>query len=156
MSLEQQNSFTGVVHLGSDHAGFECKEYIKHGLTSRGFHVEDHGALSFDPHDDYSSVVKPAAAAIQNDPSARAIVFGKSGQGEAIVANRMRGVRAAVYTGGNLELVSLAREHNDANVLSIGAGFVPKEEAFEAVLRFLITPFSNDERHVRRIKELDE
>lgn len=156
MSSEQQNSFAGVVHLGSDHAGFECKEYIKHALTSQGFRVEDHGALTFDPHDDYSSVVKPAAVAIHNDPSARAIVFGKSGQGEAIVANRMRGVRAVVYPVANLELVRLAREHNDANVLSVGTGFVTNEEALSAVLQFLNTAFHNEERHVRRIASLDE
>ena len=155
MSKAQQPSFSGTVHLASDHAGFELKEFIQDKLSELGYKVEDNGAHEFDAHDDYPGIIRPAAEAVAENKHSRAIIFGKSGQGEAMMANRVPRVRAAVYAGGDMEVVKLAREHNDANVLSIGAGFVPPEEAWEAVQLFLKTVFSGEDRHVRRIHELD-
>jgi ribose 5-phosphate isomerase B len=141
--------------VGSDHAGFELKNKIRDFLIERGHEVEDMGPDTFNPEDDYPELLLPIAMKIVDDQSLRAIVFGKSGQGEAIICNRLPGVRAIVYYGKNMEIVKLSREHNDANVLSIGAGFVEEEEAKDAVLEWLKTPFSNDERHIRRNNMLD-
>lgn len=108
-----------------------------------------------DEHDDYPDVVFPVAKAVASEPGSFGVVIGGSGQGEAITANRVRGVRAVVFYGSRLEIVPLAREHNDANVLSLGARFIDEGEAIEAVKLFLSTTFSGDERHVRRIEKLD-
>jgi ribose 5-phosphate isomerase B len=142
--------------LASDHAGFELKNKIKDFLTSEGFGVEDLGAAVLNPEDDYPKYMVPAAMRVVNDPeNTKAIIFGKSGQGEAMVSNRFPGVRAAVYYFHNLEIIRLSREHNDANVLSIGAGFISEEQAIEAVKTWISTPFSKEERHVRRIEQMD-
>ncbi len=154
MSSAQPNSVFSKIVLASDHAGFERKEYIKKCLTEGGYELEDAGPSALIAGDDYPDIIRPAVAALPEGASA--IIFGKSGQGEAIVANRQRGVRAAVYLGGPLEIVSLTREDNDANVLSIGAGFVTDHDAWEAVKLFISTPYSGDERHARRIKKIDE
>ncbi len=143
--------------LASDHAGYALKEEIKAFLTEKGFKTDDMGAHAFVEDDDYPYFMTQAALRIAQDSSgfARAIIFGKSGQGEAMVANRFPGVRAVVYYGGTHEILKLSRQHNDANVLSIGAGFVSGEEAKQAVIEWLETPFSNEERHKRRIGEMD-
>lgn len=144
------------IFLATDHAGFDVKEKVKAYLVERGHEVQDMGALAFNKDDDYPDYISRAAKAVAEDVSARAVVFGWSGQGEAMVANRFRGVRAAVYTGGGDEVVTLSREHNDANVLSIGAHFVESAEACRLVELWLVTPFSEEVRHVRRIKKIDE
>ena len=141
--------------LGTDHAGFELKNKIFAWLKGEGFDVEDMGAHVFNHEDDYPKILIPVAMRIVSDEKAFAIVFGKSGNGEAMIMNRFPGVRAAVYHGKNLEIVKLAREHNNANVLSLAAGFVEEEEAIEAVRTFISTQFSNDPRHVRRNEMLD-
>ena len=142
--------------LATDHAGFDLKNKVKDFLVSEGFDVEDMGAHVFDSTDDYPKIMLPVAMKVVNDPeNTRAIVFGKSGNGEAILCNRFPGVRAAVYHGKNLEIVRLCREHNNANVLSIGAGFVEAEEAIEAVRLWISTPFSNEPRHQKRNDALD-
>ena len=142
--------------LATDHAGFELKNKIKDFLIQEGVDVEDMGAHVYDKEDDYPKIMVPVAMRVLEDPeNTRAIIFGKSGNGEAMVSNRFPGIRAAVYHGGNLEIVRLSREHNDANVLSIAAGFVPEEEAKEAVKIWIGTKFSGDERHVRRNEMLD-
>jgi ribose 5-phosphate isomerase B len=143
------------VYLASDHAGFELKEALLPFLTERGFMPEDLGPFTLDPQDDYPDTLLPLARAIAAEPGACGIVIGGSGQGEAIACNRFKGVRAAVYYGGNLEILKLSREHNNANVLSLGARFITAEEAKEAVLGWLATNFSGDERHARRIQKLD-
>lgn len=144
------------IYIGSDHAGFELKGKLIPFLKELGHEVEDKGAFAFDPQDDYPDFVIPVATAVGSDPErSRGIVIGKSGQGEAICANRLRGVRAVVWYGGNREPLRLSRAHNDANILSLGAGLVG-EESLEAVQMWLETPFSGDERHVRRIEKLDQ
>lgn len=146
------------IYFATDHAGFALKEqilpYVRDVL---GYEVTDCGASTLVPGDDYPMYMKEAASRVSLNPSgARAIIFGASGQGEAIVANRFAGVRAIVYYGKELEIIRLSREHNDANVLSVGARFVNAEEAKEAVTLWLATAFSNDERHVRRIAQIDK
>jgi ribose 5-phosphate isomerase B len=147
------------IYLATDHAGFPLKEEVKKYLEDKGEEVYDCGALTLEPGDDYPSYMVQAAENIQKDalhaPS-YAIIFGGSGQGEAIVANRFRHVRAIVYAGGNLELVKLGREHNDANVLSIGARFVTLQEAVQAIELFFSTEFAHEERHADRIIQIDE
>ena len=147
------------IYLATDHAGFPLKEEVKKVLEDEGNEVYDCGALTLELGDGYPSYMAQAAENVQKDalysPSC-AVIFGGSGQGEAIVANRFRHVRAIVYAGGNLELVRLGREHNDANILSIGARFVNLTEAMQAIRLFLDTPFSHDERHADRIIQIDE
>mgnify|MGYP003394349138 CR=1 FL=1 len=153
------------IHLAADHAGFQMKEDIKSFLVASGFEVEDHGAESFVPDDDYPEIIAHAAKALALSDEDRAILFGASGQGEAIVANRFPRVRAAVFygntgtqvdTGGmTLGLLESTRAHNDANVLSIGARFVTLDEAKEAVSLWLKTPFSGEERHQRRVVDIE-
>ena len=143
------------IYLGADHAGFELKEYIKKFLLDKGYQVSDEGAYKYNETDDYPDYMKVVALQVACEPESRGIIFGGSGEGEAISANRFKGIRAVVYYGKALEIVKLSREHNDANVLSIGARFVTQTEAEEAILLWLSTAFSNDERHVRRLKKLD-
>lgn len=144
------------IYLGTDHAGFELKEQLKVYLKDKGLSVEDQGAYTLDPEDDYTDYVKIVAKMVQSDVDGLGIVIGGSGQGEAIVANRFDGVRAAVYYGGDREIVRLSRDHNNSNVLSLGARFVKLEKAKEVIDLWLSTPFSGDERHLRRIKEIDD
>ncbi len=143
------------VLFASDHAGFEAKEKLIAFVQELGYETEDLGAASLDQNDDYPDFIKPLADRIAVEPETRGVILGGSGQGEAMVANRVKGVRAAVYYGGTSELAKLARQHNDANILSLGARFLSKDEAHVAVQLFLETPFSDDERHVRRIKKID-
>ncbi len=142
--------------LASDHAGFELKNKIVEFLKADGFDVEDMGAHTHVMDDDYPPILIPVAMRVVTDPeNTRAIIFGKSGNGEAMISNRFPGVRAAVYHGQNLEIVRLSREHNDANILSIAAGFVGEEETKEAVKLWIATPFSSDPRYARRNEMLD-
>jgi ribose 5-phosphate isomerase B len=155
------------IALGSDHAGFKLKEEIKSWLESEGYTVFDYGAAQEDPNDDYPDFVMPAARAVASGEAERAIIFGSSGEGEGIAANRLKGVRALVYygpqdplldthkTGMQKDLITVSREDNDSNVFAIGASFVPFGEAKEVIVRWLETPFTAEERHIRRIKKLD-
>ena len=150
------------VHVASDHAGFELKKEIILHLEKQGYNVTDHGAYELDETDDYPDYVKPAAEAVSADYTSRAIILGGSGQGEAILANRFPNVRAVVFNGqyapGDREIpeeVITARQHNDANILSLGARFLNTEEALEAVDQFMETDFSGDERHIRRLAKIE-
>lgn len=144
------------IHLATDHAGFELKNQIMDYLVSLDYEVADHGAFEYNETDDYPDFISKAAQAVSEDPENNVgIVFGGSGQGEDMVADKFEHVRSAVYYGSNLEIVKLAREHNNANVLSLGARFVSENEAKEAVKIFLETSFSGDERHQRRIEKID-
>ncbi len=143
--------------LGSDHAGFHLKEALKKFLEELGYEVEDKGAFSLNPEDDYPDFMIPAAEAVAKDPeNIRGILIGGSGQGEAMVANRFSGVRAAVYYGGNEKIVRLSREHNNANVLALGARFMDEDEASRAVKLWLATKFSGEERHLRRLNKFPD
>jgi ribose 5-phosphate isomerase B len=140
------------VHIGSDHAGFDLKSDLVARLTAAGHDVVDHGAHTLDPEDDYPPFCIAAAEAVVADPGSLGVVVGGSGNGEQIAANKVDGVRAAL--AWNIETAVLSRQHNDANVVSIGARMHPAEEAVNLVTTFLSTPFSGDPRHARRIAEL--
>ncbi len=144
------------VFLGTDHRGWRLKEQLKEALASWGYAPEDKGAFHYDPDDDYPDFIAPVARLVSLDPTERGIVLGHSGQGEALLANKFPNVRAAVYYGGPLELIRFAREHNDANVLSLGASYLDADTAMAAVKLWLETPFSEDERHVRRLDKVSE
>lgn len=149
-----------TIYLATDHAGYELKEAIKAHLEERPeYEVYDCGALTLEPGDDYPEYMARAAEKVQYDAEhepSLAIIFGGSGVGEAIVANRFAHVRAVVYAGGPLDVIKVSREHNDTNVLSIGARFVNVNEAKQAADLFLKTPFSHDERHADRIIQIEE
>jgi ribose 5-phosphate isomerase B len=137
------------VHLGSDHAGFELKGALIDWLQAHGFEPVDHGATSYDAEDDYPPFCIETAEAVVADPGSLGIVVGGSGNGEQIAANKVRGVRAAL--GWSLETARLARLHNDANVLSLGARMHPVDDAVGFAQVFVTTAFSGEARHVRRI-----
>lgn len=141
------------IHLGTDHAGLNHKEAVKIFLQEQGLEVIDHGAYVHNDQDDYPDFIAPAAAAVAEDSESYGIIFGNSGEGEAMVANRIGGVRAAVYYGGDADILLLSREHNAANILSIGAHFISVDEAIEAVRLWLETPFSAEDRHIRRLSK---
>lgn len=143
------------IFLGSDHAGFELKEHVKKYLVKNGFKVEDKGAFSYDKSDDYPDFIAPVAKSVAKNAGSIGIVFGASGQGEAIAANRVKGARAALYYGGNEDILNLSRTHNNANILSLGARFLTKKQALDAVSMWLGTDFSNEQRHIRRIRKID-
>jgi ribose 5-phosphate isomerase B len=142
------------VHIGSDHAGFELKNYLVSSLIADGHDVVDHGPEAYDAEDDYPVYCIPAAEGAVAEPGSLAVVIGGSGNGEQIAANKVIGTRAALAY--NLETAKLGRQHNDANVISIGARMHTEEEALEMVRIFLSTPFSGDPRHARRIQLLAE
>jgi ribose 5-phosphate isomerase B len=139
------------VAIGSDHAGFEYKEKIKAFLAALGHEVRDFGTFSAEPVD-YPLFIRPTAEAVARGECERGIVLGGSGNGEAIVANKVRGIRCALCW--NLETARLAREHNDSNVLSLGQRMIPEDLALEIVKVWLVTPFAGG-RHVRRIAEIE-
>ena len=140
------------IAIGSDHAGFEYKEAIKASLTQSGYEVKDFGTTSTAPVD-YPDFIRPAAEAVASGECERGIVLGGSGNGEAMVANKVHGVRCALCW--NEETASLSRHHNDANVLSIGARMISKELALQIVGIWLTTPFDGG-RHIARIAKMME
>lgn len=137
------------VHLGCDHAGFELKEHLVSWLRANGHEPVDHGAHEYDALDDYPPFCIAAAEAVAAEPGSLGIVLGGSGNGEQIVANKVPGVRAALAF--SIDTARLAREHNDANIISLGARQYTQDEAVSFVEAFLSTPFSGDARHQRRI-----
>lgn len=161
----------GMVYLATDHTGLELKNKVRKFLEKEGYEVEDCGAFNFDPSDDYPDFISKAAEAVSKDPeNSRGIIFGGSGQAEMMVANKFKGVRCALFyaaippvraadiTGrmstDPYEMIRLTREHNNANMLSIGVRFVTDEEALKIVLLWLKQPFPGDARHVRRIEKI--
>lgn len=160
------------IALSTDHAGFEHLQKLKIWLESHGYECINFGPTELDPTDDYPELIKPAAQAVSAGECELGIIFGSSGQGEAMVANRFKGVRCAVFYGsveaagavdadGNqatdkYEILRLTRRHNHANMLSVGARFMSFEEAVEAVTVWLSTETSDTERHVRRVNEIDQ
>lgn len=144
------------IYIGSDHAGYELKEKLKAYMQSLNIEVVDKGAFSLNNEDDYPDFIIPVAEAIVKETESFGIIIGGSGEGEQISANKIDGVRAIEFYGGNLEIVKLGREHNNANILSLGARFITEDEAKNAILLFMNTPFTNDERHVRRIEKINQ
>ena len=142
------------IHLATDHAGFELKEKIKKYLQEKGYDITDHGAWKYDSKDDYPDFIFPAAYAVANDPDSFGIIMGGSGQGEAMAANRIIGVRAVVYYGGNDEIINLSRIHNNANILSLGARFIDFSTICETIECWLKGTFERG-RHEKRIQKLD-
>jgi ribose 5-phosphate isomerase B len=140
------------VYLGSDHAGFELKGAVIAHLAAAGHETVDCGPEAFVAGDDYPPYCIAAAQRVISDPGSLGIVIGGSGNGEQIAANKVRGVRAAL--GYNLETAQLARQHNDANVLGVGARMHTEQEALAIVDAFVATPFSQDPRHARRIEQV--
>jgi ribose 5-phosphate isomerase B len=140
------------VHVGSDHAGFEAKQTLVGALAERGHDVVDHGPHAYDALDDYPPFCLAAGSAVASEPGSLGVVLGGSGNGEQIAANKVAGVRAALVW--SVEIARLAREHNDANVMSVGARMHPADDVLAFVDAFLGTPFSGDERHRRRIAQL--
>jgi ribose 5-phosphate isomerase B len=160
-----------TIYFASDHAGFDLKnELLAFVREELHFDVHDCGAYESNPNDDYPAIIAVAALAVSRDVEggmeSRAIILGASGQGEAIVANRFRNVRAIVYygptghqtdaSGNELDMIASTRMHNNANALSIGAKFVSSEDAKQVVHAWLSTPFSNEERHARRVAQIEE
>ena len=150
------------VFFACDHAGYGLKSAIMPYVRDLGHEIEDLGAFEMNPTDDYPDFIVPCAKAVAANPGSYGITFGGNGQGEAMAANRVKGVRAAVFYGeqpdlqtdieGNrISIVESERLHDNANILSIGARFVGVEAAKQAIKTFLSTPFSDDERHVRRL-----
>ncbi|HVS79602.1 MAG TPA: RpiB/LacA/LacB family sugar-phosphate isomerase [Candidatus Paceibacterota bacterium] len=153
------------IYFGSDHAGFEIKRALIPFVQVLGHQAEDLGDFEPDPQDDYTDFVIPVARLVAHDPdNTRGIVIGGSGQGEAMAANRFHDVRAVVFNGQYApgdgrkmpNEIELSRMHNNSNVLSLGARFITEEVAKDAVKLWLATPFSNDERHVRRLRKMEE
>ena len=146
------------IHIGTDHAGLDFKNTITQHLTQQGHQVTDHGAYEFNPEDDYPAFCIATAEAVMADEAdgnqSLGVVFGGSGNGEQIAANKVTGIRAALVW--NEDTAKLARQHNDANVISIGARQHTQEEVLHLIDLFINEPFSGDERHVRRISQIKE
>lgn len=144
------------VHIATDHAGLELSDYLVKHLTAKGYEMVNHGPKSYDPEDDYPAFCINAALAVVEDQrvgvDALGIVLGGSGNGEQIAANKVEGIRAAL--AWNLDTAKLAREHNNANVIAVGGRQHSVEEAAELIEAFLAEPFSEAERHVRRISKI--
>ena len=142
------------IHIATDHAGLDLKNTIKEFLVDKGHDVTDHGAYEYDALDDYPDFIFPCARAVASDLNSRGIILGGSGQGEAMAANRIKGCRAAVFYNGPKEIIKLSREHNDANILSIGARFMLENEIYDIIELWLEEPFAGG-RHQKRIDKLD-
>lgn len=144
------------IYIGSDHAGFEMKRYLIEYLKTLSHESFDCGPFEYVHDDDYPDYISVVAKEVSEDRDAVGIVIGYSGQGEAIVANRFPYVRCAVFYGGPKHILTLSREHNNANMLSLGANFLTTEEAKRAVELWLHTKFTGEERHVRRIEKIEK
>ena len=157
------------IFIGSDHAGFELKKAIIEDVAFSGHTIIDCGADEYNEEDDYPLIIEKVAKAVSEaegariagnldytDGEVRGIVIGGSGQGEAIVADKFPHIRAVTYYGGSQEVISISREHNDSNIISLGARFLSEADAIMAVRLWLGTLFSQEDRHVRRIKEIEE
>lgn len=140
--------------LATDHAGFKLKEAVKKSLLELGLEVKDFGAFEYESTDDYPDFINPAAKFISENDNTMGVIFGGSGQGEAMAANRFKGVRAAVFYDGPDEIINLSRLHNNANVLSFGSRFIDADRAIELIKKWLSVEFEGG-RHQKRIEKLD-
>ena len=144
------------IYIASDHAGFEMKRGLVFFLQNSGFDVYDCGPKEYIHDDDYPDYISIVAKHISEDSKLFGIVIGRNGQGEAIVANRFPNVRCAVFYGGSKHILTLSRQHDNANILSLGAQFLTTQEAGESVLLWLYTKFMGEERHLRRIAKIEK
>ena len=160
------------IAVSTDHAGFEHLKHLKEYLNEQGHECKDFGPVSFNEADDYPDFIFPAAEAVAKGDCEVGIILGGSGQGEAMAANRIKGVRCTLFYGlataktavdaeGNLsddpyEILKLSRQHNHANILSLSSRFLTVDEVKQAIQVWLATPYSDAERHVRRVRKLDE
>jgi len=143
-----------MIYIASDHAGFHLKKQLIQYLKVKGYEVEDMGVFELDEADDYPDLIYPCVKKVAANEDSLGIVIGGSGQGEAIVANKVKGIRAAVYNGGNpTQIGKLAKEHNNANVLSLGARLVSPDDAKRAVTSWLDAKFEGG-RHQRRVEKI--
>jgi ribose 5-phosphate isomerase B len=151
------------IFISTDHAGYVLKETLVSFLKKQGYEVEDMGAYKYNEGDDYPDFVVPVAREVSKDPNeVRGIILGGTGEGEAITANKFPHVRAVVYYGKSTPVVDdeadvivRSRQHNNANILSLGARYFTEEDMMEAVNLWLNTPYSGDERHIRRLGKID-
>lgn len=143
------------IFIAADHAGYHLKRQLKQYLEVKGYEVEDCGAHELDEADDYPDFIIPCVKKVLNDTGSLGIVIGGSGNGEAIAANKVKGIRAAVYNSGKPEIARLAKEHNNANVLSLGARFISEEEAKKAITFWLDAKFEGG-RHERRLEKIEK
>lgn len=144
------------IYIGSDHAGFEMKRELISYLSTLSHDSYDCGPYEYNHDDDYPDYVSKVAREVSDDKNAFGVVIGKNGQGEAIVANRFPHVRCMVFYGGSKHMITLGREHDNANMISFGSAFLTNQEAKQALELFLHTKFSDEERHKRRIKKIEE
>ena len=143
-----------IIALGTDHAGFDLKEVVKKFLEENNYEVKDFGAYEYNSADDYPDFINPTAEFVSKNNDAMGIIFGGSGQGEAMAANRYKGVRAVVFYDGPDKIVSLSRQHNNANILSLGSRFIEPEHAINVIKLWISTAFEGG-RHQKRIDKLD-
>lgn len=144
-----------MIYIASDHAGFHLKKQLVQYLEVKGFEVEDMGAFELNEEDDYPDFIYPCVKEVAEDSESVGIVIGGSGQGEAIVANKVKGIRASVYNGGNpTQIGRLAKEHNNANVLSLGARLITPDDAKKAITAWLDAKFEGG-RHQRRVEKIN-
>lgn len=152
------------IFIGTDHAGYVLKENLVSSLKAQGYEIIDKGAFEYDEHDDYPDFVIPVAEEVSKDPNnVKGIIIGATGQGEAIAANKFSNVRAVVYYGRSqcvvddeADIIVRSREHNNSNILSLGARFLTEEEMMMSVNLWLKTPYTGSERHVRRLAKIDQ
>ena len=152
------------IFIGSDHAGFGLKEILVPFLKTQGYEVEDKGAFAYNEGDDYPDFVIPVAEEVSKNPDeVKGIIFGATGEGEAMAANKFPHVRAAVFYGecqvvvdDEANIIVRSREHNNSNILSLGARYLTEETMLKAVTTWLDTPYSKGERHVRRLAKIDQ
>lgn len=146
-----------TIHLATDHAGFHYKETVKEWLVSEGYRVIDHGASTLDSEDDFPDFIALAAEAVSREwtQNSKGVIFGGSGQGEAMLANRFPNVRATVFYGGDETIPVLSRQHNDSNILSIGARFVDINVTKKVIWDWLHTDVFNDEKYQRRNQKIE-
>ncbi len=152
------------IFVGTDHAGYALKEHLVLCLKAQGHEVVDKGAFEFNEQDDYPDFIIPVAEEVSKDSNnVKGIILGATGEGEAIVANKFRYVRAVVYYGKSqcvvddeADIIVRSREHNNSNVLSLGARYLTEDEMMSAVDLWLKTPYSGGERHVRRLAKIDQ
>jgi len=146
-----------MLYLASDHAGFKLKLDVIAFLKQADIEFTDMGPFTYDALDDYPDFIFPAALKVAANPEInKAIILGASGQGEAMAANKVTGIRATVYYGDPEEIITLSKIHNKANILSLGAKFIDKQQAIEIIKLWLTTDFTNEERHLRRINKISK